>query len=69
MAKLTQTNSVSALVEGQPVFSAGTGRFAITITSRETGASYHVHLSEAEAQRFAAFVAVHVELHQFESAR
>jgi len=56
MAKLTRTNSVSALVDAEPTFGAGTGRFSIGLTSRETGASYHLHLSEAEARRFADFV-------------
>ena len=55
MAKVTRTNSVSALAEGQPVFSAGTGRFTIGITGHE-GITYHVHLTAAEAQRFVAYV-------------
>ena len=55
MAKLTRSNSVSALAEGQPVFSAGTGRFTIGITGQE-GITYHVHLTAAEAQRFVAYV-------------
>ena len=56
MAKLTRSNSVAALVDAVPTFGAGTGRFSIGLTSRETGLTYHVHLSEDEAQRFAAFV-------------
>ena len=55
MAKLTRSNSLSALAEGQPVFSAGTGRFTIGITGGD-GITYHVHLSAAEAQRFVDFV-------------
>ena len=55
MAKLTRTRSVSALAEGQPVFSACTGRFTIGITGRE-GTTYHVHLTTAEALRFVTYV-------------
>ena len=55
MAKLTRSNSLSALAEGQPVLSAGTGRFTIGITGQD-GITYHVHLTAAEAQRFVAFV-------------
>ena len=55
MAKLTKTGSLSALAEGQPEFSAGTGRFTIGITSRD-GTTYHVHLSATEARRFVDFV-------------
>ena len=62
MAKLTRSNSVPALVDAGPVFTVGTGRFSIGLTRRETGTSYHLHLSEAEAQRFAAFIADRVEL-------
>jgi hypothetical protein len=32
----------------------------IGITSPETGVTYHLHLSEAEAQQFAAFVSERV---------
>ena len=58
MAKLTRSDSVvSALVEGVPTFfTAGTGRFSIGITNREGKVTYHLHLSEVEAQRFTAFV-------------
>ena len=56
MAKLTRSNSLSALVDGTPTFGAGTGRFTIGLTSAETGTTYHLHLSEAEALQFAAFV-------------
>jgi hypothetical protein len=56
MAKLTRSNSVAAMVDAIPTFGAGTGRFSIGLTSGETGLTYHLHLSEAEAQRFAAFV-------------
>jgi hypothetical protein len=57
MAKLTRSNSLSALVEAVPTFGAGTGRFSIGLTSGESGLTYHLHLSDDEAQRFAAFVA------------
>ena len=53
MAKLTRSNAVSALADGQPVFSAGIGRFTIGITGHD-GLTYH--LFEDEARRFAAFV-------------
>jgi hypothetical protein len=55
MAKLTRSNSiaasncVTALVDAVPTFAAGTGRFTIGLTSGETGLTYHLHLSEAEA--------------------
>jgi len=49
---------LSALAEGQPEFSAGTGRFTIGITSQE-GFTYHVHLTATEAQRFVTFVDEH----------
>jgi hypothetical protein len=62
MAKLTKSNSVTALVDAVPTFGAGTGRFSIGLTSKETGVTYHLHLSETEAQRLAAFVAERVEL-------
>jgi hypothetical protein len=55
MAKLTKSNSLSALAEGQPAFSVGTGRFTIGITGRD-GDNYQVHLTAAEAQRFVDFV-------------
>ena len=58
MAKLTRTNSVSALAEGQPAFSAGTGRLTIGITGQD-GITWHLHLTAAEAQRFVAFVDEH----------
>jgi hypothetical protein len=57
MAKLTRSHSVSALVDAEPTYGAGTGRFSIGLTSRETGITYHLHLSESEARTFAAFVA------------
>ena len=56
MAKLVKSNSLSALVEGVPTFGAGSGRFTIGLTSRETGVTYHLHFSEDEARNFAAFV-------------
>ena len=55
MAKITRSNSLSALAEGQPVFSAGTGRFTIGITG-DDGTTWRVHLTAAEAQRFCSFV-------------
>jgi hypothetical protein len=58
MAILTRSNSLSALAEGLPVFSAGTGRFTIGITSQE-GVTYQIHLTAAEAQRFVTFVDEH----------
>jgi hypothetical protein len=58
MAKLTRSNSLNALAEGQLEFSAGTDRFTIGITSQE-GVTYHVYLTAAEAQRFVTFVDEH----------
>ena len=58
MAKLTRSNSLSALAEGQPAFSAGTGRFTIGITGQD-GITYHIHLTAAEAKRSVAFVDEH----------
>ena len=57
MAKLTRTNSKAALVEGKPTFSTGNDRVSIGLTSHETGLTYHLHMSEAEAHRFAVFLA------------
>jgi hypothetical protein len=78
MAKITRSNSLSALhpsrprgllsapdsrlVEGDPTFTAGANRFSIGLTSREGKVTYHVHLGEDEAQRFAAFVAEHTKI-------
>jgi hypothetical protein len=63
MAKLTRSHPLSALVDGEPSFSAGPGRFTIGLTSRENSVTtYHLHLSEDEARRFAAFIAERVEL-------
>jgi len=56
MAKLIRSNSIAALVYAKPTFGAGTARFSIGLTSRETGMTYHLHLTEAEARTFAAFV-------------
>ena len=56
MAKLTRSDSVAALVDAALTFGAGTGRFSIGLTSGETGLTYHLDLSETEAERFAAFV-------------
>jgi hypothetical protein len=58
MAKLTKSGSLSALAEGQPAFSSGTGRFTIGITSRE-GVTYHVHLTATEARHFVDYVDEH----------
>jgi hypothetical protein len=69
MAKLTRSNSLSALAEGDPLFTAGTSRFTIGITSKESGLSYHLHLSEAEAERFATFLAERVEATAHPSVR
>jgi len=55
MAKLTRSNSLSALAEGQPAFSSRTGRFTIGITGRD-GITYHVHLTAVGAQQFVDFV-------------
>jgi hypothetical protein len=57
MAKLTRTNSKAALVEGRLTFSAGQDRISIGLTTPETGLTYHLHMSEAEAHRFAVFFA------------
>jgi hypothetical protein len=63
MAKLTRSHSLSALVDGEPTFSAGRGRFTIGLTSRENSVTtYHLHLSEEEARRFVAFIAERVEV-------
>jgi hypothetical protein len=47
----------------------GTDRFTISITSKESGLSYHLHLSEAEAERFATFLAERIEVNPFNSIR
>ena len=69
MAKLTRANSLSALGEGDPPFSAGSGRISIGLTSKMTGTSYHLHLSEAEAQRLAAFIVERIEINALQSLR
>ena len=70
MAKLTRSNSLSALGEGDPTFSAGPGRISIGITSKVTGTSYHLlHLSESEAQRLAALIAERIEINALQSLR
>jgi len=58
MAKLTRTNSLSALAECQPVFSAATGRFTIGITGRD-GTTYQRHLTATEARQFVDYVDEH----------
>ena len=62
MAKITRTNSLSALVEGALTFATGTRRFSVGVTSAESGITYHLHLSEDEAKHCAAFVADRVEI-------
>jgi hypothetical protein len=69
MAKLTRSHSKSALVEGDVTFTAGDNRFSIGLLSRENGMRYHLHLSETEAQRFAAFVAERIEIDYYETTR
>jgi hypothetical protein len=54
MAKLTRSHSIAALVDAEPVFTAGNGRFAIGLTSKWTGVT--CHLSAVEARDFADFV-------------
>jgi hypothetical protein len=49
---------MSALAEGQPAFSAGTGRFTIGITGGD-GTTYHVHLTATEARQFVDYVDEH----------
>jgi hypothetical protein len=56
--QLTRSNSLTALAQGEPLLSAGIVRFSIGLKSQE-GATYQLHLSEAEAERFAAFFAEH----------
>jgi hypothetical protein len=60
---------VAALVDAIPTFGAGTGRFSIGLTSTETGVTYHRHLSETEAQQFAALVGERIELTAHPSMR
>ena len=69
MAKLTRANSLSALGEGDPTFNARPGRISIGITCKVTGSSFHLHLSEVEAQRFPAFIAEHIEINALQSFR
>jgi hypothetical protein len=70
MAKLTRSHSLSALVDSGPNFSARAGRFTIALTSRENSfTTYHLHLSDDEARRFATFVAESVELEFPQPAR
>jgi hypothetical protein len=58
MAKLTRSGSLSALAEGQPEFSVGTGRFTIGVTGRD-GTTYHLHLTATEAGHFVDYVDEH----------
>jgi len=62
MAKLTRSHSKSALAEGNVNFTAGDGRFSVSVSSQESDMRYHLHHSETEAQQFAAFLAEHVEI-------
>jgi hypothetical protein len=57
MAKITRSNSKTALAEGTPTFSVGIDRISIGVTSATTGLTYHLHLTEAEAHRFRLFLA------------
>jgi hypothetical protein len=58
MAKSTRSGSMSALAEGQPAFSSGTGRFTIGVTGRD-GATWHVHLTATEARQFVDYLDEH----------
>ncbi len=58
MAKLTRSNAVSALAEGQPAFSTGSGQFTIGITGRD-GMTWHLHLTAVEARQFVDYVDEH----------
>jgi hypothetical protein len=58
MAKLTRSGSLSALAEGRPAFSVGTGKFTIGINGQD-GTTYHVHLTAAEARQFVDYVDEH----------
>jgi hypothetical protein len=58
MAKLTRSDSLSALAEGQPAFSSGSGRFTIGVTDRD-GTTWHVHLTATEARQFVDYVDEH----------
>jgi len=49
---------MSALAEGQPAFSSGTGRFTIGVTGRD-GTTYHIHLTATEARQFVDYVDEH----------
>jgi hypothetical protein len=58
MAKFTRSGSMSALAEGQPIFSSGTGRFTIGVQGQD-GITYHVHLTATEARQFMDYVDEH----------
>jgi hypothetical protein len=62
MAKLTRSNSKAALAEGKLTFNAGYDRISIGLTSHENGQTYHLHMSEAEAHRFAVFLAERIKV-------
>jgi hypothetical protein len=57
MAKLTRSNSKSALAEGKLTFGYGNDRISVGLTSHENGLTYHLHMSEAETHRLAVFLA------------
>jgi hypothetical protein len=69
MAKLTRFHSKSALADGNVSFTAGDDRISISVSSQESDMRYHLHLSEDEAQRFAAFIAERVEIDRYETSR
>ncbi|MET0481707.1 MAG: hypothetical protein ABWZ27_02190 [Aestuariivirgaceae bacterium] len=69
MAKLTRSHSTGALVEGNVNFTAGNGWFSISVSSEDSDARYHLHLSEDEAQRFAAFIGERIEIDRYETMR
>jgi hypothetical protein len=69
MAKLTRSNYRGALVNGEPIFSASNDHFCIGLTSLESGITYQIHLSDTEAQRFAALIAERIELSHLASMR
>jgi hypothetical protein len=45
------------MAEGKLTFSAGHDRVSIGLTSPETGLTYHFHMTDAEAHRFAVYLA------------
>ena len=69
MAKLTRSHSKSALAEGTITFTTCGDRFSIGLTSHESDLRCGLHLTEGEAQRFAAFIAERVEIDRYETTR